>query len=1033
MAWTEGVVKLPANFHNGTPTPLDGKTVVEVPADLASITAPFKGLVVHVADNDAKTYVCLNEDVANSLDGSGDPLPAYWKELADTASIDAAIAALVGGAEGTLNTLEEIGTAIGDNPDFIGAMNTLVGTKADTVHTHAVTGITNAGATTGQVVTYDGSNVGWADAAGGGDTLTLSDTSPPNSYANKATIYSADEDSAESVPDYLYLFDESASDSVAVDAGRNGVNGLKFNSDGQDYNYNNLSTVYGLFAATKTPNVRVGGAYASFTLDGMASGERADFEMQFQFGLDSLDRSHTLVCTDPPTHDTAVGGFYSVVIDASASADTSSVVFEYHDSTAGELKTETWKIPGTLDTSTYRYTLAISFFEDDSSFSTSPVSPSVGKLRCYWGGVALEDRDNAGVKYIAASFTKLGKYGASANYPVFLGQYLNGSAAAGGPEGLYHFDGNLNDASGGTSATKAGGAAVYSASPAAGFGQEIACANPSNHYGGTDFVTLPDPGFGGSSFTFEFWMTLSGSGAYQALCSNHPSGTTVVAGQFSLLWLSDSTNYGSTFRMYYRKNSLSFGYITFQEYTPVVNIYQTRRHFALIRSPSGSDSDFHLYVDGQHISSGNYTASDFTTLPNKDWALGRGFHSSAFNLAAKDSLFDECQIRGGDTHYGSAGADFTGPTAPFAAPVNPAARFLEGKMHEFSLYNHRCIHNTSDSFPAPTGPTRSVEPSVVKVVDSEGTHSPILTANNVGMLLPKSVEGLPSGAVWNDKGVVKIAPLTGDLDTALSLTAGTAPAAATGVVKLYSKPMGSGEFLLHFNDNLTDSGPNSTTVTSANLTYADGKFGRAADFNGSTVAGSNTHVDFTGVGNDIGTGPYSIEFWLYLDLLQTSLGRGTILDNHSGQSGETAGFYNIKLYNGDIVVSHYDGSSWTQPGSPHGLSLSTWYHIAVCRDTAGHTRMFRGTSPGSTNTLLGTHTTTVGKSMGDAGHGWTMGRYMSDSVATNYHLDGRIDEFMITKTAKYTAAFTVPDRAPGIGVAKLFVMDSEGTETQLTP
>ena len=74
-------ISIGTNFKVNSRKPLDEKQVVDTNAELANIEAACKGLVVHVADNDAKTYVCIDEDVANSLDGSGDPLPAYWKEL----------------------------------------------------------------------------------------------------------------------------------------------------------------------------------------------------------------------------------------------------------------------------------------------------------------------------------------------------------------------------------------------------------------------------------------------------------------------------------------------------------------------------------------------------------------------------------------------------------------------------------------------------------------------------------------------------------------------------------------------------------------------------------------------------------------------------------------------------------------------------------------------------------------------------------------------------------------------------------------
>jgi len=279
---------------------------------------------------------------------------------------------------------------------------------------------------------------------------------------------------------------------------------------------------------------------------------------------------------------------------------------------------------------------------------------------------------------------------------------------------------------------------------------------------------------------------------------------------------------------------------------------------------------------------------------------------------------------------------------------------------------------------------------------------------------------------WTDD--IEEATLDGDI--ALEEQS-SAPSATADHTKLYAKLTTDDEILLRFNGDLTDEGGNSasTTITSANLTYATGKFGNAADFNGSAVAGSNTYVDFAGVGNDIGTGPYSIECWFYVDAFDAG-GRSQIVNSHSGQSSyTTAGALNIGFYGGSIYVNQHTGSAWVQTIGVHGMSTGTWYHIAVCRDAVGTTRVFIGAS--GTSTLVATQTSTAGVSIGDAGHAWTLGRVMNDSTYPEYHLNGRIDEFQMTKTAKYTSTFTVPS-APTLGkFATLFALDGIGNETQL--
>lgn len=82
------------------------------------------------------------------------------------AAIDDAVAALVNGAPGALDTLAELAAALGNDPDFASTVMQEIGTKADTTdvqswlagkadtgHTHTASDITDATATGRGVLT----------------------------------------------------------------------------------------------------------------------------------------------------------------------------------------------------------------------------------------------------------------------------------------------------------------------------------------------------------------------------------------------------------------------------------------------------------------------------------------------------------------------------------------------------------------------------------------------------------------------------------------------------------------------------------------------------------------------------------------------------------------------------------------------------------------------------------------------------------------------------------------------------------------
>lgn len=98
------------------------------------------------------------------------------------------------------------------------------------------------------------------------------------------------------------------------------------------------------------------------------------------------------------------------------------------------------------------------------------------------------------------------------------------------------------------------------------------------------------------------------------------------------------------------------------------------------------------------------------------------------------------------------------PTTPFSPPVAASDMFFDGHMDEFAVYNDRCLHNTADSFQVPADPIRPTALSVPSAADSDGTVGKILTTKTAGLILPKSIEGLASGEMWNDAGTVKVVP-----------------------------------------------------------------------------------------------------------------------------------------------------------------------------------------------------------------------------------------------------------------------------------
>ena len=99
------------------------------------------GLAASLSDYILATEKAAANGVA-TLDANGF-VPASQLDIDVTADINAAVAALVDTAPTTLDTLNELAAAIGDDANFITTINDSIDGKANTAHTHVVADITD--------------------------------------------------------------------------------------------------------------------------------------------------------------------------------------------------------------------------------------------------------------------------------------------------------------------------------------------------------------------------------------------------------------------------------------------------------------------------------------------------------------------------------------------------------------------------------------------------------------------------------------------------------------------------------------------------------------------------------------------------------------------------------------------------------------------------------------------------------------------------------------------------------------------------
>jgi hypothetical protein len=179
------------------------------------------------------------------------------------------------------------------------------------------------------------------------------------------------------------------------------------------------------------------------------------------------------------------------------------------------------------------------------------------------------------------------------------------------------------------------------------------------------------------------------------------------------------------------------------------------------------------------------------------------------------------------------------------------------------------------------------------------------------------------------------------------------------------------------------------TVGNAQISTAQSKFGGSSilfDGTGDWLLSPNN------VNLQLGTGNFTVEFWVYLASGDTGSNRGLV-----AKGGASTGWL-VSLNTTEKVVFTYTTSTITSSGA---ISTNAWNHIAVVREGTGsnQTKIYiNGTNDGTGTVSTDFNQTEV--------------LYVGANRVAGDPMKGYIDDLRITKgVARYTTTFTPPAAA----------------------
>jgi hypothetical protein len=186
----------------------------------------------------------------------------------------------------------------------------------------------------------------------------------------------------------------------------------------------------------------------------------------------------------------------------------------------------------------------------------------------------------------------------------------------------------------------------------------------------------------------------------------------------------------------------------------------------------------------------------------------------------------------------------------------------------------------------------------------------------------------------------------------------------------------------------TDSGPNALTVTpvgSTQISTAQAKYGGASGY----FDGSGDYLSLSASTHALGSGDFTVEFWMYPNLTYSGTFAG-IMDSRS--SGNGAGL----IYFGYTTVSNeigwYENTGYLVKAT---VTQNAWNHVAVVRSASSIKIYINGVISQSAS-----NSTNLAVAFKRIAATWD-----------NYAFEGYMDDLRITKYARYTANFTPPAAA----------------------
>ena len=216
------------------------------------------------------------------------------------------------------------------------------------------------------------------------------------------------------------------------------------------------------------------------------------------------------------------------------------------------------------------------------------------------------------------------------------------------------------------------------------------------------------------------------------------------------------------------------------------------------------------------------------------------------------------------------------------------------------------------------------------------------------------------------------------------------------------------KLLLHFDNNVVDSGTTIHTITNNSVTFSSGtkKFGsHAAVFAGSEWLTAPDHADWQ-LGGAAG-GDFTIDYWI--KTAQTANSRVIGQGSHPNEF-----FIRSNGLASEFVKINIGGTVYNGLHSTTTITDDAWHHIAVVRDV-NTLRLFIDGVQEDTEVVSGNAVNATGN----------LGIGRNESGASEY-FDGIIDELRISNVARWVTGFSVPT-SPYVGAYLL--SHSESTET----